>query len=234
MDQPPSTVEHARPLRVLHLALAADAGGLTRYITTLGAAMRAQGHAVYAAGDDGAWRHAFDEAGLPYEQLPLSGISGLRRSIGRMHEWLKAQEVDVIHTHYRRATFLGRRLQMRLPRDRRPPLLYTLHLSHINVRGWRRLLTDFGDHTHAASQDAVDWLVSEARVPRRRITLIPHGIDASRFPRRTDADRHPYPKIAHHVLLLPLTAPTGLLRVPRLRDESLRRVHLDGLRLAGV
>ena len=94
---------------------------------------------------------------------------------------------DVIHAHYRRATLLGRRLQRRI--GHRPPVLYTLHLSHLNVGGWRRLVSDFGDHTHAASADAVEWLVADARVPRGRITLIPHGVDVSRFARRTDAEK---------------------------------------------
>ena len=186
----PEQPDAGRPLRVLHLVLAADAGGLTRYVTTLAAAMRGEGHAVYAAGDDGAWRAAFDEAGVPYERVPLkAGLRGLRQSARHLRGWLREREVDVLHAHYRRATLLGRRLQRGLPRDRRPPLLYTLHLSHINVGGWRRWVSDFGDHTHAASRDAVDWLVSDARVPPARVTLIPHGIDVSRFPRRTDADR---------------------------------------------
>ena len=190
MSQSSSQPEPARPLRVLHLTLAADAGGLTRYVTTLAAAMRAGGHAVYAAGDDGAWRASFDEAGVPYERIQLkAGLRGLRQSARHLKSWLCHHEVDVLHAHYRRATLLGRRLQWAVPGGRRPPLLYTLHLSHINVGGWRRWLSDFGDYTHAASKDAADWLVAEARVPRGRITLIPHGIDVARFPRRTDADK---------------------------------------------
>jgi glycosyltransferase involved in cell wall biosynthesis len=45
-------------------------------------------------------------------------------------------------------------------------------------------MSDFGDHTHAPSQDARRWLMEEARVAAERITLIPHGIDVERFPRR--------------------------------------------------
>ncbi len=180
----------ARPLRILHLTLAADPGGLSRYITNLGAALVERGHQVTAAGDEGAWRWAFDEAPFPYLPIPLkAGPVGLWKSARRLREWLAANPVDLIHAHYRRAVLLGRRLQKSAPGGRRPPLLYTLHLSHIEIGGWRRWFSDFGDHTHVASADAGQWLVDEAGVPEDRITLIPHGIEVGRFPRRTEADR---------------------------------------------
>lgn len=179
-----------RPLRVLHLTLAADAGGLTRYITTLGAAMAQRGVEVTAAGDSGAWDWAFEQAPFPYIRIPLKqGLAGLRRSVREMCAWMKAHPVDLIHTHYRRATFLARRLQRAVPVDQRPPILYTLHLSHIALRGWRRWVSDFGDHTHVASRDALDWLVRDARVPVEKISLIPHGIPTDQFPLRTDDDK---------------------------------------------
>ncbi len=190
-DAMESSASSARqPLRVLHLTLASDAGGLTRYIVTLGTAMTAAGHEITAAGDVGVWQHEFDAAPFSYLKVPLNhGPFGLARSIRNLRQWLSNHPVDVIHTHYRRATFLARRLAKALPEENRPPILYTLHLSHINVRGWRRWLTDFGDHTHVASQDALEWLEREAGVPSHRITLISHGVDPVRFPRRTDADR---------------------------------------------
>jgi glycosyltransferase involved in cell wall biosynthesis len=45
-----------------------------------------------------------------------------------------------------------------------------------------RVFTDFGDHVHVASADARQWLVEDVGFPATRTTLIPHGIDPSRFP----------------------------------------------------
>lgn len=175
---------------MLHLTLAADAGGLSRYVTTLGTALAARGVEVTAAGDSGAWDREFEKAPFPYIRIPLKrGLRGLHRSVRELGAWMKDHPVDLIHTHYRRATLLGRRLQRAAPPDRRPPILYTLHLSHIDVGGWRRWLSDFGDHTHAASRDAADWLEGEAGVPPDRITVIPHGIEVDKFPEGTEADR---------------------------------------------
>src|SRR4051812_5148325 len=97
-----------RPLRILHLTLGADAGGLSHYIVTLGSAMVAQGHQVFAAGDTGAWQWAFDAAPFPYIQIPLKGgLLSFRKSASTLRRYLRDHPVDVIHTHYRRATLLA-------------------------------------------------------------------------------------------------------------------------------
>lgn len=163
------------PLRILHLVLAADAGGLSKYVLDLMAAMHARGHQVDVAGDDGAWlgRFPFDH----YQKIPLNGgFSGFRRSVGDVRDLLKRKPVDLIHSHYRRATLLARRLKVDLP------ILYTLHLSHLSLRFPRRWFSDWGDHSHVASLDAQQWLINDARVPPERITLIPHGVEIEKFP----------------------------------------------------
>jgi glycosyltransferase involved in cell wall biosynthesis len=169
-------------LRILHLTLGADAGGLSQYVISLGTAMHAHGHKVAVAGDTGAWQWAFERAPFQYIQIPLKGgLLNFRRSVHMLRERLREKPVDVLHTHYRRATLLARRLQSR----DHPPILYTLHLSHISLRFPRNLFTDFGDHTHVASQEAADWLVQDAHVPRERIHLVSHGVDVSRYSETT-------------------------------------------------
>ncbi|MGF1635267.1 MAG: glycosyltransferase family 4 protein [Phycisphaerae bacterium] len=174
------------PLRILHLTHASDAGGLSRYILDLSLACRARGLDVAVAGDRGAWHDRFEAAGLPYHVVPLNrGVVGFLAAARSLRRRLAEQPVDVLHSHYRRATLLGRRLQA----GKAPPLLYTLHLSHISLAGPRRWLTDFGDHTHAASEDARRWLLDAGRVPPGRISLIPHGLDPSRFTPATPGQR---------------------------------------------
>lgn len=181
---PPHVDHRPRVPTVLHLLNATDAGGLSRYVLDVGAAMKREGWRVVVAGDRGAWHEKF--ADVEFIELPLTqGPLGFLRSVGGMRRWLAANPVDLIHTHYRKATWLARAIQ----RDKRPPILYTLHLSHLNVRGWRRWLTDFGDHTHVASEDARQWIVDVAKVDPTKVTLIPHGIDVDKWPVTTPADR---------------------------------------------
>ncbi len=175
-----------RPLRILHLTLGADAGGLSRYITDLSLAMHNLGHQITVAGDTGAWQWLFDSMPFPYVKIPLKGgLLSFRKSVRTMRDHLREHPVDLIHTHYRRGTLLGRRLQML----GRTPILYTVHLSHISLKFPRNLFTDFGDHSHVASPEARDWLIHDAKVPSERISLIPHGVDVDRFAVADDATK---------------------------------------------
>src|SRR5204862_4101156 len=136
-----------QPLRILHVLLAADAGGLSRYVLDLMAAMQARGHHVEAAGDRGAWQGKFPWG--RFEEIALkAGALGFWRSVRDVRKLLALRQFDLIHTHYRRATLLARRVKADLP------VLYTLHLSHLSLRWPRRWLSDWGDHTHVASLDA--------------------------------------------------------------------------------
>src|SRR6185369_3320515 len=101
-------------LRILHLTLGADAGGLSRYITDLSLAMHKLGHQITVAGDTGAWQWLFDSMPFPYVTIPLKGGPlSFWKSIQIMRAFLREHPIDIIHTHYRRATLLGRRLQSR-------------------------------------------------------------------------------------------------------------------------
>jgi glycosyltransferase involved in cell wall biosynthesis len=65
---------------------------------------------------------------------------------------------------------------------KRPPILYSVHLSDLKLSFPWRMFSDFGDQTHVASAEARRWVIEEGRVPPERVTLIPHGVDVSKFP----------------------------------------------------
>jgi glycosyltransferase involved in cell wall biosynthesis len=175
-----------RPLRILHLTAGSDAGGLSRYLIDLCTALRDRGHDVTIAGERGAWHDTFERAALPWIDVPMKGGPvSLWRAVQTLRERLAQHPVDLIHTHYRRPTLVARRLQ----RNGVPPILYTVHLSDLSLAGPRRWLTDFGDHTHVAADESRDWVVDAGRVPRDRVTLIPHGVDPHRFPFADDATK---------------------------------------------
>jgi len=222
------------PLRILHLTAGSDAGGISRYIHDLGVAMVARGHTVAVAGQRGAWHELFANSPLTWIDCPLKGSPlALWRAARTLRRWLEAHPVDVLHTHYRRPTLVARRLQS----NRRPPILYTVHLSDLSLRWPRRLLTDFGDHVHVPASEARRWVVEDAGVPADRVHLVPHGIDPAKFPVVDDAKR----RDAREILGLPddrdggdalVAAYVGRLDYPKneqwLLDVALRmpRLHL--------
>ena len=168
----------ATPLRILHLTAGSDAGGLSQYIYSLCMGLHQRGHQVAVAGERGAWHWLFEKAPFPWIDVPLkAGPLKLWKAARLLTEYARRERVDVLHTHYRRATLVARSIQRRL----RLPILYTVHLSHIALAGPRRWLSDFGDVTHCASIDARNWLTHEARVPENQIAYIPHGIDPDKF-----------------------------------------------------
>ncbi len=183
------------PPTVLHLTLASDAGGLSRYIIDVGTELRRLGWRVVVAGDNGAWHDKFVASGLEYIDIPLKrGFIGFQRSKKILRDWQKANgPINLLHTHYRRATRLARKLQI----GHAPPILYTLHLSHLNVAGWRRFVSDFGDHTHIASEDARYWLVHDAHVNTSRVHCIPHGIAVEKWPMTTVSLRAAARRVLH-------------------------------------
>jgi glycosyltransferase involved in cell wall biosynthesis len=166
-------------MHILHLTAGSDAGGISRYLLDLCTAMQAAGHQVTIAGEIGAAHQMFQSAPFPWIEAPIkAGPLGLLKASRVLRDRLKDNPPDLIHTHYRKATIVARRLQKTF----NVPILYTLHLSHIPLTAPWRWLTDFGDHTHAAASEARDWLVSAARIPPNQISLIPHGIHTERFP----------------------------------------------------
>ena len=137
-------------------------------------------------GQRGAWHWLFENADWPWVDLPLKGNPfALWRASRTLRRYLTAHSVDLVHCHYRKAALVGRWIAGPL----NLPMLFTLHLTGIPMRGVWRWMSDFGDHTHAPSGEAKRWLIENAAVAPDRITVIPHGIDPSRFPVATDADQ---------------------------------------------
>lgn len=175
---------------VLHLLNASDAGGLTSYVLNVGSALMKDGWNVIVATDRGAWHDRLISGGFEVIELPIThGFIGFRKSVRMLRDQFGNRKIDLIHTHYRKSTHLARRFQKSKALRDRSPILYTLHLSHINVKGWRRLFTDFGDHVHIASEDARQWLMRDVGISYDQITCIPHGVDPDKWPITTPADR---------------------------------------------
>ena len=174
------------PYRILHLTAGSDAGGVSRYLFDLCTAIQARGHEPVIAGERGAWHWLFEKADWPWIDLPLKGhLWTLGRAANDLRRHLAANPVDLIHCHYRKAALVGRWAT----RSNHAPILFTLHLTGIPMHGVWRWLSFFGDHTHAACDEARQWLIDEARVTPSRITVIPHGVDPQRFPITTQGQQ---------------------------------------------
>ncbi|MEQ9454450.1 MAG: glycosyltransferase family 4 protein [Phycisphaeraceae bacterium] len=179
-------------LRVLHLTAGSDAGGISRYLHVLNHELVGRGHRPVIAGEVGLWHDLFEDAPWPWVEAPLKGGAvSLWRARGLVERGLRREgfdgrpPVDVIHSHYRRASLVGRWLAKRW----RVPLVFTLHLTGIPVGGASGWMSDWGDITHVPSSQARDWLLEEAGLAAERIELIPHGVRAENYPEAGDDAR---------------------------------------------
>lgn len=175
-----------RPLRILHLTLASEHGGVSRYLYDLCSVMAKAGHQPIIAGAKGAWHDLFEDAPWPWLTIPIQGgvIANWQCKRQLLRE-LHSQRIDIIHAHYRRSSMLGRKLAGPL----NAPLLFTLHMPSIPMGFPWNLLSEFGDHAMTCSQTSSNWLRDVAGVPDQRITTIPLGIDPEQFPMASDQVR---------------------------------------------
>ena len=168
-----------RPLRVLHLTRGSRAGGVSRYLLDLCGQLHRHGHQPIVAGERGIEHPAFAR-----EPWPWVDISAMRRPWNMWADrrtlirYLQTHPVDILHAHYRKPAIVGRWLARRL----KVPLVFTLHLADVPMNWWYRRLSEFGDYTHVPSAAAGRWLHAAARIPEKRIVLIPHGVDVWQFP----------------------------------------------------
>lgn len=105
------------------------------------------------------------------------------RALTRLHRFVRAQQVNILHTHLQEADFYGYWLQRW-----NPSLIWvsTRHnTNHFRTRlFWRRLNGAISRRTSrvvAVSTAVKDFVSRYERVPRDRITVIHNGIDPARF-----------------------------------------------------
>ncbi len=141
--------------------------------------MRRLGHEVTFAGQPGAWWDLLGHDDWKWIDAPVKcKPNDAWRSVRRLQDYVTANGVGVLHAHCRTSTLLARLVSWKTGL----PVLQTLHTAGWPLYFWNRWLCDFGDYTHAASEQAAQWVVESAGVTREHIATIPHGIDPQRFP----------------------------------------------------
>ena len=170
-----------RPIRILHLTVDGGALGVGRYLFNLSRAIGAQDpdHDITIVGDQSKWCQLYGESDWKCLNLPLWGKPiEVWQHVRTLRQYLIKQPVDILQTHCRWSTLIGRMVSRRLGLL----VLQTLHTSGGRFGLLNRCFSDFGDHTHVVSEQSRQWLIEKAHVPDQRITVIPHGIDTSAFP----------------------------------------------------
>ena len=177
------------PLRITHVVLSLDVGGLERIVVDLAQVNRAHGHApsVLCLERPGTLSAQLENLGIPVycaDRQP-----GLRLStIDKVRSLLKHLRPDVIHTHQIGALlFTGPAARI----EKVPVIVHTEHSNHIaNQRSRQmrlrtrllfRLAGSFAKRFFCVSNNIASEVKAYRVISSKKTIVVPNGIDTSKF-----------------------------------------------------
>lgn len=181
-----------RPLRIAHVVLSLDTGGLERLVLGLVREGRRAGHStgVVCLERPGTLAPLVESHGVPVWCLNKS--PGLHYSAyARLRDVFAELRPDVVHAHQNAALFYAG------PAARRagvPLVVYTEHGKHYagatrRTRLKARVAAAFARRCFSVSRDIADELISYGVVPESKVCVLPNGIDTDVFGPMTGSEQ---------------------------------------------
>ena len=163
-------------MRILHLTTHLNRGGISKYIHSVGTALRARGHEVFAASSGGEMEGEFEKAGIHVKTFPIRTKSELSpkiyTAIPSMIHWIKDEQIDLLHAHTRITQVMSFWTSRGLGR----PFVTTAHGFYKRRLG-RCLLPAWGRRVIAISDAVGIDLHKTHHVPNDRIRVVYNGLD---------------------------------------------------------
>ena len=119
-----------------------------------------------------------EAAGIRHYQAPLNqrSVTAMSRARRILRQVIEREKPDVVHAHARIPAFLCGILRRRM----KFAFVTSCHGVY-QVSGALKLLSNWGEHTLAVSEDIRDYLMKQYGLPVDRITLTINGIDTEKF-----------------------------------------------------
>lgn len=224
----------ARPLTVVQLLPALNAGGVERSTLEIGAALAAAGHRSIAISAGGRLVDKFVAQGSEHIAVDIGRKSfATLRHIWTLRSLFAEIKPDIVHARSRLPAWVGWRALGGL-RDARPHFVTTVH--GLNSPGRYSAILTRGERVICVSKTLRDYVLQHyPRLDPARIAVIPRGIDPDEFPRGYRASAtwrarflDEFPQLAGGRLL---TLPGRGTRLKGHRDavELLANLHARGI-----
>ena len=164
-------------MKILIVTDRLDIGGAETHIAQLAEALFRSGNEVIVASSGGLTAELLKEQNIQHLSLPLGTHSPLRWLILRhkIHSLIKQKGIEIAHAHARIPALLIHGVRKLGCAE-----IVTVH-AKFRTGFLRRLLSRWGEHSIAVSEDLRDYLHTVYKIPMQRISVIPNGIDLSRF-----------------------------------------------------
>src|SRR5581483_5293642 len=160
-------------MHVLMLRPQVEIGGVAAHIGVLARGLMHEGHRVIVGAGGGAQIPGMRAAGISIFDLPFypSTVFNFARSAAQLRRLVRAQQIDLLHSHHRFTTIVGRAVS----RLTGVPLVATVHEfktdGRLTAAGWAR------GPTIVPSQALKEHLVSFYGARGEAVAVIPHAIE---------------------------------------------------------
>ena len=162
-----------------------DIGGAETHIVELAKELKNQGHNVAIISNGGVYVPEVEAAGIRHYQAPLNqrSLGAMNRARSVLKEVIQQERPDVVHAHARIPAFLCGLLHRRL----KFAFVTSCHGVY-QTSGALKLLSNWGEHTLAVSEDIRDYLMERYGLLPQQITLTINGIDTNKFSPEVSGD----------------------------------------------
>ena len=180
------------PLRITHIVMSLDCGGLERIVVDLVREGRRLGHhpSVLCLARPGLLASQVEALGVPVVSLGKS--EGLTpRLVLKIRQALRELNPQVVHTHQIGALFYAAPAARTL---RIPLVVHTEHGDHVarqhgtfkrlRARLMLGMAGRLADRFFTVSEDIAATVTAKGAVARRRVAVVPNGIDTEKFQQR--------------------------------------------------
>lgn len=175
-------------MNILYLTSHLNTGGITSYVLSLVAGLKARGHNVYVASSAGELTRRFIDEGVGYLPIPIKTKSEVNLfkvlpSLFKCLAFIKEKNIDLVHSNTRVTQVLGCFIEKGCAK----PHLSTCH-GFFKKRLSRRLFPCWGKKVIAISGPVKEHLVRDFGVSENDAVVIHNGIDVERFTAATQLE----------------------------------------------
>lgn len=224
-----------RALTVVQLLPALESGGVERSTLEIADALVRAGHRALVVSAGGRLLPALRASGAVHIELDIGRKSlATLRHVRALGDVFTREHVDVVHARSRLPAWLGWHALRGLPQQR-PRFVTTVH--GLNSPSPYSAIMTRGERVICVSQAVHDYVLRNyPRTDKKKLRVIPRGIDPTAFPRASWPDRAARARVAS---LHPQLAGEGpLLLLPgrgtRLKGHDDALALLAGLRADGL